>query len=302
VVLDLMMCITHNVPTWLGLDIYKRGNVLYVMTEGSFDYVDRVKAWEMGNPEFPPVDGQDIYVLDQEELDLAEEESFLRLIADDIVGDRVGATRDKEDKVVTFEVKGLHPVLLVIDTQRGALPNTDEDDNPSMNAICQRLKTAATDLKCAVMLVHHTPVSKDNQHRGSGAGAVRANCDFEFAIKAGKLEMTKNKFGPVRAAHKIKATVVTIEDVLDEGGNPVTSCWLELVPAKAGDVVRDVDAGLHEEEVRQYVIDNPGKGLSSVADAVYGNHKTGAMAKLAELNGKAYSAKGDRYLKLYPVE
>ena len=298
VALDLMMSITHNVPSWFGLDIYKHGNVVYVMTEGSFDYPERVAAWELGHPEFPHVAGQDIYVLDQEDLDLADEESFTRLFFDDITRDRMGARSGEGE----WHIDGINPVLLVIDTQRGALPNTNEDKNDEMNPICYRLKNAATDLECAVMLVHHTPVSTDLQHRGSGAGAVRANCDFEFSIKKGKLEMTKNKFGPAWPAHKINANVVTIEDVVDEGGKPVTSCWLNLVPAKANDFVRDVDIDRHEEEVRQYIIDNPGKSKSVVSDAVYGNHKADATAKLEELNGKAYTAKGDKYLKLYPVE
>ena len=265
VVLDLMLSITRDVETWLDLEIYKHGNVIYAMTEGTFDFADRVAAWEIGHPDAKPVEGQDLYVIDQELGDLASTDGGLALVED---------------------MAAVDPVLLVIDTQRGALPNTEENDNTPWNALSKLLKDIANEAACAIMLVHHTP--KAGGELGSGASSVRANCDFELFVETNKdgserkVKGTKAKYGPLPPEHTFTLNTVDIDGELDEAGNQVNSCWAELKPARkksAAELVREATVGTLVERIEAFLRIHPGAGLNAVRQGLGGN----AAATTAEL-------------------
>ena len=266
-----------------------------------------MSTWEIGNPDYPPVDGQDVYVLAEEDFDAADPDSLARFVYGDIGKAWRNIYDYDETNDVHFLVPGLEPVrpvLVIIDTQRGALPKLeDESDNATLNQVSQTLKTLAVRLGCAIMLVHHSPLS--DSKRGAGGTSVRANADFEFAISGAKLYVTKNKYGPIPdQPYSLKLHTVTIPGVFDEEGEPITSCWPELVAPpsrveKVADAIRDF--GADAEKVRAHVEKHPGLSRSKVSDEVFGNHKGPAMEALANLEGLAYRVEGTgRKSKLYP--
>jgi len=279
VVLDLMLSIVRNVPEWLGRQIYARGNVVYAMTEGSFDFSDRVAAWEIGHPDYKPVDGQDLYIIDQELGDIMTEEGAIALGQD---------------------MNAVDPVLLVIDTQRGALPSIEENENGPMNVAAQRLKATAFARNCAILLVHHTPLSADGQERGSGASSVRANCDFELVVQAagkdkpGKVKGTKAKYSRLPNDHKMTLHTVEIEGELDEAGNAVSACWvgLELVPDKAtastalAEKVREAEIVMKETDsarARRLLTKGVEYTLAEASMKAFGNRANRSKARVLEL-------------------
>ena len=279
VALDLMLSIVRNVDEWLGLEIYKHGNVVYAMTEGTFDFADRVSAWEIGHPDNKPVEGQDLYVIDQE-LDSDREKNQIGSLATEAGG--VALVQD---------IFAVDPVLLVIDTQRGALPDTEENDNTPWNAMSKLLKKIAYETNCAIMLVHHTP--KAGGDFGAGASSVRANCDFELIVETNKdgsdrkIRGTKAKYGPIPQEHAFTLNPVDIDGELDEAGNQIKSCWAELRPARkksAAEVVREATVGTLAERIEAFLRIHPGASQNNIRLGLGGNANatTGELRRLIE--------------------
>jgi putative DNA primase/helicase len=82
---------------------------------------------------------------------------------------------------------------------------------------------------CSVILVHHTGVSEEAQHRARGSSAWRGALDIEISIVPGKkdqpLQIVQRKSKDAELAETIYVDLqqVAIPGWLDEEGQPVTS-------------------------------------------------------------------------------
>ncbi len=120
------------------------------------------------------------------------------------------------------------PALIVIDTLHRFL---DGDENSAQDAktmidACDRLKH---EFGCSVMLVHHTGVSDEAQHRARGSSAWRGALDIEISVTGGKndqpikIETRKVKDGEEPDPIYCDLESVEIPNWKDEDGEPVKS-------------------------------------------------------------------------------
>ncbi|MFD5650963.1 AAA family ATPase [Streptomyces sp. NPDC127039] len=176
--IDLCMRITTGVVHWIGHTITMHGPVFYVLMEGGFDFGKRLDAWEMKYGRT----SDELYVMVEEELNLADTESLDQL-AEDITA--VSST----------------PRLLVIDTQSLAISGVDENDNTGMNEVMQKLKRLSKALGCFVLLVHHTGHATDERSRG--ASSQPAALDVSIRVRGSEKNGRKIAVPKVKAAKEI---------------------------------------------------------------------------------------------------
>jgi hypothetical protein len=93
------------------------------------------------------------------------------------------------------------------------------------------------EFNCSVLLVHHTGVSDEAQHRARGSSAWRGALDIEISIVPGKdggpIQIVQRKSKDAELAEPVWAelTSVTIPGWMDEDGQPVTSAVVSLTEA-----------------------------------------------------------------------
>lgn len=170
VALDLALRIANGLPDWFGHKINRRGPVVYVLMEGSFDFQQRVDAWLAAHP---GTTAKDLYTLEEEEVDLRDPASLKRIIED-------------------VQALGLNPALVVIDTQGLATPGTDENSNTEMNQVMGLCKRLSRQLGAFVTTVHHTGYNTD---RSRGASAQKQALDTEIRVREGMVKIEKVKAG-----------------------------------------------------------------------------------------------------------
>jgi hypothetical protein len=85
------------------------------------------------------------------------------------------------------------------------------------------------EFQCSVILVHHTGVAEEAQHRARGSSAWRGALDIEISIVPGKngepMQIVQRKSKDAELAQPIYVELqqVTIPGWYDEDGQPVTS-------------------------------------------------------------------------------
>jgi hypothetical protein len=194
VALDLALRLANGLQDWHGHAINHRGNVVYVLMEGAFDFQQRVDAWLAANP---GTNDDRLYTLEEEQVDLLDPTSL-----DQLKGD-----------IAALDVD---PVLVVVDTQSLA-SSADENSNTDMNRMLGYLKLFANALNCVVLLVHHTGHAE--VERGRGASAQFAAMDVVLRVHERTVAATKVKAYRPSAVHSF---------VLEESG---ASVWAR--PASA---------------------------------------------------------------------
>lgn len=197
VALDLALSVANGKAEWFGHALAARCPVVYVLMEGSFDFGLRIAAWLKVNG------GSDdgLYVLDEQDVNLADPGSLGRIVAD-------------------IRAAEIAPALVIIDTQALATAGTEENSNRDMGLVFANLKRLSRELGAFVMTVHHT--GYDTTH-SRGASAQKAALDVEMAIRDGVLTAPKVKAGrpwtegePFRVMAAGASAVITRElSVLD---------------------------------------------------------------------------------------
>lgn len=107
---------------------------------------------------------------------------------------------------------------------------------------------------CSVVLVHHTGVNEEAQHRARGSSAWRGALDIEISVVPGKdggpLQIVQRKSKDAELAEPVHAQLVSvqIEGWFDEDGQPVTSAVLvQAVEIDAPKVKRDSRIDKHRK-------------------------------------------------------
>jgi putative DNA primase/helicase len=128
------------------------------------------------------------------------------------------------------------PSIIVVDTLHRFLLG-DENSAQDAKGMLDACAALMREFNCSVLLVHHTGVSEEAQHRARGSSAWRGALDIEISIVPSKdgqpLEIIQRKQKDGELAEPLYARIapIVIPGWFDEDGEPVTSAVLEIVEA-----------------------------------------------------------------------
>lgn len=203
VVLDWCLRIASKQENWLDKKV-KPGGVVYLAGEGHHGLKGRVAAWKQHNK---PSEKMKLW-LSKGGCDLNTHAGYQRVV------DQVSALRED-------------PSLIVVDTLHRFL---DGDENSSQDAktmldACNKLMNH---FNCSVLLVHHTGVSSEAQHRARGSSAWRGALDIEISVSPlgeGGIQLVqrKNKDAEQSDDKFLKLEKVEIDGWFDEDEEQITS-------------------------------------------------------------------------------
>lgn len=203
VVLDWMMHIAAGKPLWFKHKT-KHGKVVYLAGEGHHGLKGRLAAWMHHNEVF--------------DCDLWVSKSGCDLNTPDGYKKVVEAIRHLKIRPDVITVDTLHRFLL-----------GDENSAQDAKTMLDACAALMHEFQCSVILVHHTGVSEDAQHRARGSSAWRGALDIEVSIVPSKDDQSiqiiqrKSKDAEMVKPVYVDLESVEIPDWFDEDGEPVTS-------------------------------------------------------------------------------
>ena len=203
VVLDWCLRIASDIAKWGGQPV-KSGNVVYLAGEGHWGLKARIAAWK----HYHQIHKTNMW-LSKCGCELNTPSGYQLVV----------------DHVRSLPVR---PELIVVDTLHRFLSgdeNSSQDAGTMLNA-CNGLMA---EFECSVLLVHHTGVSDEAQHRGRGSSAWRGALDVEISVIKEKngstitLQQMKQKDSELSEPIYLDLQSVAIPGWIDEDGEQVTS-------------------------------------------------------------------------------
>jgi len=227
VVLDWCLRIASNTPEWAGKKI-KPGNVIYLAGEGHHGLRGRIAAWKHHNKSGPLK-----MWLSKAGCDLNTTEGYRK---------------------VTDSIKAIKttPSVIVIDTLHRFLfgdENSAQDAKTMLDACANLMR----EFNCTVILVHHTGVSEESQHRARGSSAWKGALDIEISIvpeKSGvpmQIVQRKTKDAELPVPVNAELRSVEIPGWFDEEQQPVTSAVVEIVEVSVNPEKKDDKLSKHRK-------------------------------------------------------
>jgi phage/plasmid primase-like uncharacterized protein len=211
VVLDWCLRMAANIAEWSGLKV-KPGTVVYLAGEGHHGLRGRVAAWKVHNSAGPLS-----MWLSRDGCDLNTPQGYMRVV----------------DNIRTLPKR---PSLIVVDTLHRFLLG-DENSAQDAKTMLDACGALMAEFGCSVLLVHHTGVSDEAQHRARGSSAWRGALDIEISIVPGKdenpMSIVQRKSKDAELAEPVYAVLQSVEipGWMDEDGQPVTSAIVSLTEA-----------------------------------------------------------------------
>lgn len=210
-VLDQCLRIASGGGEWMG-NKAKEGCVIYFAGEGHHGLRGRIAAWKQRNLRrilkmWVSKDGCDLNT-------------------------PVGYQRVREALLKLNE----RPSMIVFDTLHRFLLG-DENSAQDAKTMLDACSALMIEFGCTVVLVHHTGVSTESQHRARGSSAWRGALDIEISIVPGDenkpMQIAQKKSKDAELAHTIYTELesVAIEGWFDEDGEQVCSAVLVRVDA-----------------------------------------------------------------------
>ena len=203
VVLDWCLSIASGKTEWNGNKV-KSGNVVYLAGEGHHGLKGRIAAWKEQNP------CKEINMwLSKGGCDLNTSMGYQKVV------DHVRSLKEK-------------PSVIVVDTLHRFLLG-DENSAQDAKTMLDACDALMREFDCTVILVHHTGVSEEAQHRARGSSAWRGALDIEISIVPGKEKIPmqiiqrKSKDAELAQTVAVELMAVSIPNWFDEDGEPVTS-------------------------------------------------------------------------------
>jgi hypothetical protein len=220
VVLDWCLAIAAGLKERMGHKV-NQGTVVYLAGEGHHGLRGRIAVWKQENQ----VDALDMY-LSRDGCDLNTAEGYQRVV------DSIRGTNKS-------------PSLIVVDTLHRFLAG-DENSSQDTKTMLDACGALISEFGCAVILVHHTGVNSEAQHRARGSSAWRGALDIEISIVPAsehgdpmEIIQRKSKDAEIAETMYCRLDSVAILGWYDEDGEPVTSA-----------VVRQVDASEKREKAK----------------------------------------------------
>jgi hypothetical protein len=213
VVLDWCLRMASGMSDWCGNKV-KQGNVVYLAGEGHHGLRSRIAAWKHRHQA-----GRLSMWLSRGGCDLNTPTGYLQVVE---------------------HLRGLPvmPSLIVVDTLHRFLAG-DENSAQDAKTMLDACNALMGEFQCSVILVHHTGVAEEAQHRARGSSAWRGALDIEISVVPGKdgapMQIVQRKSKDAELAQPIYVELqqVTIPGWYDEDGQPVTSAV--VVQAEAVD-------------------------------------------------------------------
>ena len=204
-VLDMVLAIASRgaVPEWFGNKV-RHGAVVYLAGEGHHGLRGRVAAWK----QHKGVTALDMW-LSRHGLDLNTPQGYQKTV------DAIRALPSV-------------PEIVVVDTLHRFL-NGDENSALDAKTMLDACAALINEFECSVVLVHHTGVNVEAQHRARGSSAWRGALDIEISVVPGDtIEIVQRKSKDAEEAGSIWVELqsVPIKGWLDEDGEQVTSAVL----------------------------------------------------------------------------
>jgi phage/plasmid primase-like uncharacterized protein len=206
VVLDWCLRIASELDNWIG-HIVRHGSVVYLAGEGHHGLKARIAAWKHHHG----VNSVNMW-LSKDGCDLNTPAGYQRVL------DHLRKLPEK-------------PKMIVVDTLHRFLAG-DENSAQDAKTMLDACGALMAEFNCSVVLVHHTGVSTEAQHRARGSSAWRGALDIEVSIipatKNAPMEIHQRKSKDAELANSLYAELeqVEIPDWFDEDGKPVTSAIL----------------------------------------------------------------------------
>lgn len=215
VVLDWCLRMASGIEDWAGHKV-RPSNVVYLAGEGHHGLRGRVAAWKHHNQA-----GKLKMWLSKDGCDLNTPAGYLKVV------EQVRMLPDV-------------PSVIVVDTLHRFLSG-DENSAQDAKTMLDACNALMMEFNCSVILVHHTGVSEEAQHRARGSSAWRGALDIEISIVPGKddkpMEIVQRKSKDAEMAETVYVTLetVAIPGWRDEDDQQVTSAVIVQAepPAKA---------------------------------------------------------------------
>jgi putative DNA primase/helicase len=228
-VLDWCLSIASHKEDWAGHRV-KHGEVVYLAGEGHHGLRGRVAAWKHHNQ----VKKLSMW-LSKDGCDLNTPEGYLRVVK---------SIRNAQAK----------PTIIVVDTLHRFLEGSDESskDAKTMIDACNSL---TREFECSVLLVHHTGVSEEAQHRGRGSSSWRGALDIEVSVVPAKgdepIQVIQRKSKDAELANNVygKLQSVAIPNWFDEDGEQVTSAIFVIDDAP---ILKEKKESNIQKEIRKF--------------------------------------------------
>lgn len=216
VVLDWCLRMASGIEDWAGHKV-RQGNVVYLAGEGHHGLRGRVAAWKHHHQA-----GKLAMWLSKDGCDLNTSTGYLKVV------EQVRMLKDR-------------PSVIVVDTLHRFLQG-DENRAQDAKTMLDACNALMMEFNCSVILVHHTGVSDEAQHRARGSSAWRGALDIEISIVPGKegvpmqIVQRKSKDAELAETIHIELQQVAIPGWRDEDDQQVTSAV--IVQAQAPTVTK----------------------------------------------------------------
>jgi KaiC/GvpD/RAD55 family RecA-like ATPase len=203
VTLDWMLHIASGKATWFGHKV-RPGNMVYLAGEGHHGLRSRIAAWKHKNN----VSNLNMWV-SKSGLDLNTAEGYLKVV----------------EAIRALKIK---PDVITVDTLHRFMAG-DENSAQDAKTMLDACAALMQEFGCTVILVHHTGVSEEAQHRARGSSAWRGALDIEISVipakgdKSIEIVQRKSKDAEMAAPVYVDLESVAIPGWLDEDGEAVTS-------------------------------------------------------------------------------
>lgn len=201
-VLDWCMRMACGCENWIDKKVMG-GVVVYLAGEGHHGLKNRSVAWLQENGKD---DGNIYFSRDGTEINTPK--GYLKVL----------------ENIRAMKVK---PDLIVVDTLHRFLEGDENlsKDAKTMIDACNQLMRC---FDCSVLLVHHTGVSVDAQHRARGSSAWRGALDIEISMQPSKgsiqVKQVKAKDSEIAKTVFVELKKIEINGWFDDDGEPVSSC------------------------------------------------------------------------------
>jgi len=200
-VLDWVARIASGQPEWLGKKV-RQGGVVYLAGEGHVGLRARLAAWK----HLHGVERiGDMWISDSG-CDLNTPSGYIKAV----------------EHIRLLESP---PRVIVVDTLHRFLAG-DENSAQDAKTMLDACAGLMREFDCTVILVHHTGVSEEAQHRARGSSAWRGALDVEISVVPGEviqLIQRKSKDAEIPEPVNVRIQGVQIPGWVDEDGEPVTS-------------------------------------------------------------------------------
>ena len=203
VTLEWMLHIASGKASWFGHKV-RPGNMVYLAGEGHHGLRSRIAAWKHHNK----VTNLNMWV-SKSGVDLNTPEGYLKVL----------------EAVRALKIK---PSVITVDTLHRFMAG-DENSAQDAKTMLDACAALMEEFGCTVILVHHTGVSEEAQHRARGSSAWRGALDIEISVipakgdKSIEIVQRKSKDAEMAAPVYVDLESVAIPGWFDEDGEAVSS-------------------------------------------------------------------------------